>query len=286
MKKVTLVCNHNITDGKLQQALNEIISLLRNHGLAVSLFDCAPANFDFDVCCQEELQGIDLVIALGGDGTILSSARLVAAKGIPILGIKFGRLGFLSELEFHEFPSTIPKLIDGNYMIDERGMLAAEVLRAGKKVFQAYCLNDAVLSRGTLLRPVGLKVDVDGNTWARFLGDGVVVSTPTGSTAYALSAGGPLVTPNVKAILLTPLCPHTMSLRPLLVDIDCRIHITFTGLRQGGILVLDGQKTYPLREGDEVVITSAPFHTKLVRFKHGNFFQLVQNKLSRNVYDG
>jgi NAD+ kinase len=222
----------------------------------------------------------DLVIVAGGDGTLLSAARAAGPLGIPILGVNFGGLGFLTELQPEELFSGVEKVLRGDYTIEERSALRVRLRRGGKVVAEHALLNDAVITKTALARMLDIDVDVDDQRVASYTSDGLIVSTPTGSTAYNLSAGGPILDPRMSAFVISPICPHAMSLRPLVVPGDVRIRVVLRGrTREEAYLTLDGQVGYPIRPSDEIVVDRHPKPVRLVRVARRGFFEILQRKL-------
>ncbi|MGQ0810953.1 MAG: NAD(+)/NADH kinase, partial [Nitrospiraceae bacterium] len=170
----------------------------------------------------------DMVLVLGGDGTMLSAARLVEERAIPILGVNMGGLGFLTEASLEQLYPSLERVFAQDYVVDERLMLRAHIHRHGEHVAHATVLNDVVVSKGALARMIEIRISIQGQLVTNLRGDGVIVSTPTGSTAYSLSAGGPIMTPAVQALLIAPICPHTLTHRPLLIPSDAAIEVTLT----------------------------------------------------------
>jgi NAD+ kinase len=225
---------------------------------------------------------VDLLLVLGGDGTLLAMADRVslASRGIPILGVNFGHLGFLTELAWPDVYGTLEQALAGTAAIDERIMLRASVTRHKQPVAEHVALNDVVITRGALSRIIDLSVWVGGEFVARFNADGLIVSTPTGSTAYNLSAGGPILHPDVDALVITPIAPHTLSNRPVVIPAasDVRVQPHLTDSSQEVVLTLDGQSGVSLEAGDLVTVTrSAP--TRLILSPTHRYFEVLRKKL-------
>lgn len=221
----------------------------------------------------------DFVIVLGGDGTLLGAARQILWLQTPILGINMGHLGFITEVEKNDIYICLEKILNKQYKLEDRMMLEAVVIKEEKKVETFYCLNDVGITRGTLTRMVKLKTFVNDSYIDTYYGDGLLVSTPTGSTAYSLSAGGPIISPDVKVILLTPVCPHSLSSRSLVVSDEDTIKIEIIDNYQDVHLTADGQQGYKLRNGDRVIIKKAPFFAKLIKVSNRNFYDVLRTKL-------
>lgn len=222
---------------------------------------------------------VDLVIVAGGDGTLLSVARSAAPKGIPLLGVNFGSLGFLTELQPDELFTELEKVIRGQYRIEERQTLRLRY-RRGRSTRQEYALlNDAVITKSALARMIELAVSVDGEEIATYHSDGLILSTPTGSTAYNLSAGGPILDPRMRAFVISPICPHTMTYRPLVVPETVKIEVTLRDTFEEVYLTLDGQVGFPMLRGHSVVVDSHPSPVRLIRVADRTFFQVLRRKL-------
>ena len=212
----------------------------------------------------------DLLIALGGDGTMLRAAHLCAPPGVPILGINLGRLGFLIQVERKGWRKSLNQLLNGKAWIEKRMMLRVEYLRGGKSRGVLHALNEAVVSRGQALRPVRLSVDVDGRLLTTYVADGLIAATPTGSTAYALAAGGPILPPELRNILIVPIAPHLSVERAVVLSEGTSVSIAI----QGGntVLSVDGQEPISLAEGDVVNVRADEFTAQFVRFGNPGYF--------------
>ena len=227
-----------------------------------------------------DLTGIEYILALGGDGTILYSARVAAPLGIPVVGINLGQLGFLSELEPTNLFEGLERLYRKDFSIEERLMLQVTVQRGPCAVYRGTALNDAVIGKGARGRPLQLSLSVGSSRVASFTGDGLILATPTGSTAYSLSAGGPVLTPDLDALLVTPLCPHSLVTRPCVVSGKSRITVNVVALSDEATLILDGQEDYPLAAGDSIEVTKALHAARLVRFHGWDFFEVLREKMA------
>lgn len=221
----------------------------------------------------------DVIAVLGGDGTLLATARLAGEREVPIVGVNLGGLGFLTEITVDELGDTVERALRSEAVIDRRRMLRATVQRGSgdAEIYQA--LNDAVLSRGSLGRIIDIETHVDGKFLALFKADGVIIATPTGSTAYSLSAGGPLVHPSVRVVVLSPICPHTLSVRPIVIDDASVLSFRLRSPGEELLLTLDGQQTVRLGAEDVVEVTRSPHHACLVRSPQLGFYDLLRTKL-------
>lgn len=206
----------------------------------------------------------DLVVVLGGDGTLLSVARNYAG-GPPILGVNLGRLGFLTEVPRDELYPALVEILSGRFDVEPRSLFDVELVRDGQPARRFRALNDAVIAKSALARIIELRLAVDGRLVARYRSDGLVISTPTGSTAYNLAAGGPILHPHLAVAVLTPICPHTLTLRPLVVPDSSRIEIALETPRERVFLTVDGQEGVEMAEGDRVCVTRAAEQVRLLR---------------------
>jgi NAD+ kinase len=232
---------------------------------------------------HERLEGTDLVLVLGGDGTILSVARNASVAGVPLLGVNFGRVGFLTELEPHEVEKQLPLYLDGDCWVDERAMLRA-VLEANGESEEFLALNDVVVVRGALPRVVRIKVWVDGHFYNMSAADGMIVSTATGSTAYNLAAGGPVLYPQVRGSVITPIAPHLAADRSLILDPGALIKLQIFTDGQNGVLSADGQINRSLSDGALVSVTNSPYTTRFLRRRPPTYFyQILTRKLQSEV---
>jgi NAD+ kinase len=221
----------------------------------------------------------DLVIVLGGDGTLLSAARAIGRRETPLFPVNLGGLGFLTAITIDELFPELERAFRGEHRIAKRRLLNAEVIRNGQVVASYDALNDAVLSKSSIARMIDLDVFVDAQFVCAYKADGLIIATPTGSTAYSLSAGGPIIFPSVPAICMTPICPHMLTNRPVLVPETSVIRILSRGEDESVYLTIDGQVGTPVREGDTVVCHSSPFSLNLIRPPKAMFFDVLRQKL-------
>lgn len=227
---------------------------------------------------DRELPGASVVICFGGDGTILHMAKAATRHGIPILGVNIGTMGFMAELESSEL-DLLACLAAGNYKIDKRMMLDVTVHRDRDIIFHDICLNDAAITKGAIARIVHLSVKCDGTQAMELGGDGVIISTPTGSTAYSLSAGGPIVEPDANSILVTPICAHDVAARSLVVSEKREITVEMSAnARRNAFISVDGGKALRMNIGDVATIRKSPLVTKLVRIKDRSFYDVINMK--------
>ncbi|MGE5181981.1 MAG: NAD(+)/NADH kinase [Acidobacteriota bacterium] len=221
----------------------------------------------------------DAIAVLGGDGTLLATARLAGEREVPIIGVNLGGLGFLTEITPEELNDTVARTLRGEAEIARRRMLRATVQRGSGDVEVYQALNDAVLSRGSLGRVIDIETHIDGKFVALFKADGVIIATPTGSTAYSLAAGGPLVHPSVRVVILSPICPHKLSVRPIIIDDGSVLEFRLRSPGEELLLTLDGQQTVRLTVDDAVQVTRSPHVACLVRSPQLGFYDLLRTKL-------
>lgn len=267
------------------QTVREAVRILKEAGMEVKL--CLPFEVDKSYelpkdlhfsRLDRELPSASVVICFGGDGTILHMAKAATRHGIPILGVNIGTMGFMAELESTEL-SELARLATGDFRIDKRMMLDVTVHRDRDIIFHDICLNDAAITKGAVARIVHLRVNCDGTQAMECGGDGVIISTPTGSTAYNLSAGGPIVEPDANSILITPVCAHDVGSRGFVVSEKREITVAMSkNARRNAFLSVDGGKALRMNIGDIAVIRKSPLVTKLVRLKNRSFFDVVNMK--------
>jgi NAD+ kinase len=225
---------------------------------------------------------VDFILVFGGDGTYLSAARLMKEKSIPILGVNMGTLGFLTEVRKEEIFDSLNEILKGGKVsISERTMLEVSVVRNKKVILKDLVVNDAVVSKGAIARIIGVKIQVDGE-WANTVrADGLIVSTPTGSTAYSLAAGGPIVMPTLGCMILTPICPHSLTQRPLIIPDTVSVELTLDHMPGHVFLTLDGQDGLDLLADDSIRISSFKKHKlKVVKAPQRDYFMLLREKLN------
>jgi NAD+ kinase len=277
--KVGLVLKRH--DPRVPAIVSEIVPWLKSRGAEVFL-DRESAR-EYPVMCHivapDEIVGrVDVVAVFGGDGTFLYAARLVAATGVPIIGINLGSLGFLTEVKVEEMQVAFDRVLSGEYTLEPRMLLEVEVMRGGESVAHYLALNDAVINKGALARIIEMEVTVNDDLVTLARADGLIISSPTGSTAYSLSAGGPILYPTLEAFLITPICPHTLTNRPVVVPENASVSIC---LRHGldVMLTVDGQVGVPLEALDVLRVRKAAPVIRLVQATGTTFFRLLREKL-------
>jgi len=224
-------------------------------------------------------EGCDLIIVLGGDGTLLSAARAIGRREIPLFPVNLGGLGFLTAISVGELYPELERALRSEHRVSKRQLMSADLMRAGKVVASYDALNDAVLSKSDIARMIDLDAFVDDQLVCNYKADGLIIATPTGSTAYSLSAGGPIIFPSVPTICITPICPHMLTNRPVLVPETMVVRVLSYGPDKSVYLTIDGQVGEPLLEGDEVVCRSSPYSLPLVRPPQMLFFDVLREKL-------
>ncbi len=267
---------------ELGAILEELIPWLRSHGFDPVLDAISGLYTNAAPVVAREQMGDhrpDLVIVLGGDGTLLAASRVFARLGTPILSVNLGSLGFLTEVRLSELYATLEAWCVDCGTLDERAMLHAELWRGNLKICEHEALNDAVISKGTIARMGQFSVTVDGHLAAEYRADGVIVATPTGSTAYSLSANGPVLDPGVDAHIVTPVCPHLLTMRPLVVRGDARLSLRIIDGAEPTYLTVDGQESQSLRQGDQLLCWRSAYNVKLLRVGRGSFYDVLRTKL-------
>lgn len=279
--KIALLVNFD-KNGAAQCA-SKIISLLDREGCKVLMLSSDfSKKYNNVICFQnhtELVKACDVLLTVGGDGTIIHSARHAAAEGKPILGINLGRLGFVAELEADEI-HMLKALVKGEYVVDSRIILSVKVRRKTGECECYAAVNDAVVSRGSLSRIIDLDVAIDGTYVTSYRADGILVATPTGSTAYALSAGGPVIAPNLRCIELVPICPHSLSARSVIISADSVLGISADSPDGRSYLTIDGQISVELEKNDTVEIEVGTDVLNMIMLKGRNFYKLASEKLN------
>ena len=222
----------------------------------------------------------DVIVALGGDGTLLRATRVLGSSGVPLLGVNLGSLGYLTDIPVPELTRAFDQLVAGDFHLEDRTQVSCRVVRGKRDVMSLSALNDLVINMGPLPRAIEMELRLDGDSLGHFLGDGVVVSTPTGSTAYNLSAGGPICGCAVPCLLIAPICPHALGMRPLVVPESTAIEIIVLKTGEGAVLTADGQETCTLADGDHLVFGVSETRVRLVKFPQSSFYRVMRHKLN------
>ncbi len=222
---------------------------------------------------------VDLILVLGGDGTMIATARMIGDREVPVMGVNFGGLGYLAEFRIEELYTALEAILAGNYRLDRRVMLAVELLRGNDPVTTHQVLNDVVINKSALARIIEIEAYLNQQFVNSFRADGLIISTPTGSTAYNLSAGGPVIFPSMNAVVITPICPFTLSNRPIVVPDDAVIELRLKTEQEDVALTLDGQAGFPLKVENRVVIRKSRTTFNLVQPMNRNYFDVLRDKL-------
>ena len=283
MKKVVLTPNPYRDSGF--QTVRDAEKVLNEVGVECRI--CLPFEVDRGFALprdmrfsrlDREIRGADAVICFGGDGTILHMAKFATRHGVPILGVNIGTMGFIAELEAGEL-HQLKRLANNDFAVDSRMMLDVTVARDRDIIFHDICLNDVVITKNSVARIVNLNVSCDGIQAMDMAGDGVIVATPTGSTAYSLSAGGPIMEPETRSVLVTPICAHDMASRSMVVSDKRTVQITLTkNARRNAFLSVDGGRSIKLNMGDVATVKRSSMETKLIRLKDRSFYEIVNQK--------
>lgn len=224
----------------------------------------------------------DFALSLGGDGTLLGICRRYAENPVPVCGINMGTLGFMADIEQNELEEKLEKLCEGSYHIEWRPFLAGYVTKEGAEHFLGYAINDIVVTKGDVARIISLGLTVNKTPLVECKADGFIVASPTGSTAYSLSAGGPIINPMVKGLILTPICAHTLNIRPLIIREEDVVHIHLLDMRQSIIVTLDGQETTTIHPDDIVTVQCSDVRAGIIKFEDKDYYQSLRTKLWRN----
>lgn len=283
MKKIGIICKAGRTESLEilgRRGKDGLLAWLQKKGCDIFLDLKTADALSLKGFSNEEIAKIsDVVIVLGGDGTLLSVARLVCKSSIPILGINLGGLGFITEVQVSEMYETLEEVFAGKFTCEERLMLNAYVTRAEKVVAEYTALNDVVINKGAIARMIDCETSVNKKYVAMFKADGLIISTPTGSTAYSLSAGGPILYPTLENIVLTPICPHTLTNRPIVLPCDVIIETALKSSSEDVHLTIDGQTGFALKRGDVVTVKKSPFITKILIPSKRDYFSILRTKL-------
>lgn len=256
--------------------VENLILNLKSQGYRLIVASGTDHRFS-DICYKEKdeiIKEASILLVLGGDGSLLRSARLISSSNLPILGVNFGKLGFLTETNLNQLPEQLAKLQSGSYSLEKRPLLSA--IYQGKEIL---ALNEIAIEKGSSPRVIRMEVYINGKYFSTYTSDGLLISTPTGSTAYNLSAGGPIMQPDVRAILLTPLNPHALAMRPFLIPDDVEIKIIARSDQNSMLLSGDGQDSVVLNKESEIIIKKHADQVSFVRFADSDFYKLLRNKL-------
>ncbi len=279
MKKIGIIAKPFKAEAK--KVLEALLPWLQERGIEVFLDKDTAATIErVSTLGRDDIPSkAELIIVLGGDGTLLSVARVVAGKKIPILGVNLGSLGFLTEVTLQELYPTLELILSGEYQTDKRSMLQAQIKRGGKVVTTSSALNDVVINKNALAKMIEVETCVNGSYVTTFRGDGLIISTPTGSTAYSMAAGGPIVHPTVDSLIINPLCPHTLTNRPIVLPGNSVIEVTLLSEKEEVLVASDGQEGYTLLYKDVVEVKKAKETISLIRSPKKDYYQILREKL-------
>ncbi len=278
MKKIGIIAKKGVPEAI--DAVRKLLLWLNKEKFRVFIEDEVASILKLKGYPRQEIPSkVDFIIVFGGDGTLLSVARLVGKTGIPILGVNLGGLGFIAEMARNEIrKDIIDKFFSGGYRFEERIMLSADVYRKGKKVVQQTALNDLVVNKSAIARMIELEIHINNQYVTAFRADGLILSTPTGSTAHSLAAGGPILYPTLESFVMTPICPHTLTNRPIVLPDKFIIEVSIKSGKDV-YLTLDGQVGFPLKVKDKVKIRKADFKTRFLLLHDRDYFQILRTKL-------
>jgi len=281
-RSVGLIGKHNGADGG--EAIDTLIQYLESHGIDVTLDENSAAMVktrDIKTASRKEIGNhCDLAIVIGGDGTLLNAARELVDSDTPLVGVNLGRLGFLADILPSAIEECMDEILRGKYLLEERFLLNCTISRDDRQLQQSYALNEVVAHKWNVARMVELETYIDDRLVHRQRSDGLIVATPTGTTAYALSAGGPIIYPTLNAITILPICPHTMSTRPIVVDGDSQIEIVVVDSNSDDVRVTcDGQVPFQLNNGDRIHIRKADKQLELIHPSQHDHYEMLRAKL-------
>lgn len=273
-------------NNRLGTVLEELFCVLKSYDIKLFLDESIPesSHADLPVVNRAAMaESVDVVIVVGGDGTLLHASRSLVDYDIPIIGVNVGRLGFLVDISPAQIKQTFSKILKGQYQIEERILLYSRVMRENKVLFDGMALNDVSMHVRDAIRMIEFETTIDGRFVSRQRADGLVVATPTGSTAYSLSSGGPIVHPGLETFTLVPVCPHTLTSRPIVVSADSKISVTqVADTETHARIALDGQDTFNIKPGDRLDIMRHRKKLKLIHPDDYDYFQILRNKLRWN----
>lgn len=278
-KKIGIIVKPN--NQEAWQTACELAKWLREKGIDTvgEPFCPSESNGEERTTSDIPIERADLTVVLGGDGTMISTARLAGDDESLVLGINYGSLGYLTDFRIEEMYSALEAIFEGNYEIDRRVMLRAEHWRGSEKLAEGRVLNDVVINKAAIARIIEIEVRLNGLFVNSFRSDGLIVATPTGSTAYNLSAGGPIIYPSMNAVVLTPICPFTLTNRPIVIPDEAEIELLLHNENEGVVLTLDGQTGYTMHSNDHVTIRKSQTTFNLVQPPNRNYFDVLRNKL-------
>ncbi|MGM0502734.1 MAG: NAD(+)/NADH kinase [Bacillota bacterium] len=285
MKKIGLIANTKKTQAV--ERLNQVCDWLEDKDSEIWVDEQTAeliereVNYKFYNSLVEE---VDIIIVFGGDGTFLKAARTFVNSDVPILGINLGQLGFLTDIEVERLEEGLEKLIAKDYNIENRMTLEGRIIRDGEVINRVIAINDLVVTKGPFSRIIKLDTFIDGEYLATYPGDGLIVACPTGSTAYSLSAGGPIVNPKLNSLIITPICPHTLHSRSIIATEDEEIRVEIQADHTDVMLTVDGQDSFSVKPSDTIKIKKSDLETKLIKLNDYNYYRILRNRLQRSQF--
>ncbi|MCK8817527.1 NAD(+)/NADH kinase [Natroniella sulfidigena] len=285
MNKIGLIAN--ITKEQSQGVLGKVCDYLDDNNKEYILDEASAQLLERETIAkpyQVLVDFVDAIIVFGGDGTFLKAARTFVKSSVPILGINLGSLGFLTDIELDRLDQGLEELLNGNYSIEERIVLEGRLIREDKEIDRVVAINDLVITKGSFSRIINLKTFIDGKYVTTYPGDGLIISTPTGSTAYSLSAGGPIVNPKMESLIITPICPHTLHSRSIITTEDEKITVEIDADHSNIMLTVDGQDSLQLFSGDVIEFEKTDLVSRLIKLEDYNFYKVLRNRLQGNKF--
>lgn len=266
---------------RVQKKAQELVQWLLKHHVETFIQNSSPPSVDLlnKPKISEIPDDLDCVFVLGGDGTFLNAVRWIGKKNFPVVGIKFGRMGFLAETTEDNLIPMAKAILEHKYIIEKRMRLKATLMNNGQEKTTQYVLNDIVINKGTLARLANIRTFIDGHDLTTYKADGLIVSTPTGSTAYSLAAGGPVIHPAISAIMMTPICPFTLTNRPLIIPDTAKVKIQLAQDPTDILLTFDGQTGLPITAKDTLLIQKATHPVNIIKMPEKNYFDVLKTKL-------
>ena len=280
----TIAVFPNVTKANIRTILDRVLAFFADKDVRVMLPAREAAILGHEEYGVRNINQcpMDMALSIGGDGTLLNACRRVYEQAVPVCGINFGTVGFLIDIELDEIETKLQKILDKEYRIEERLMLSGYVVHDGRKSYKGSAVNDIVVTKGGMARMLRFGLTINDTCIANYKADGLIVSTATGSTAYSLSAGGPIVNPLVKALVLTPICPHTFDIRSMVISEDDTIRVRIEAGHPDIFISFDGQKSYQLADEDEVIVKRAKNPARIVKFGDKDYYRIMRDKLWGN----
>lgn len=271
---------YNPSKEESKKIIRDLESILQKEGIDFFVLKADFSGFSTNIDSYKDIKKPDFVIAIGGDGTILYASRLFARYGVPIAGVDVGKLGFLMHFSQDEIHDLIRLVLESKYDTEDRMMINAKVRFKSGKIYENSALNEVVVSRGKFHRLIDIDVIINNEFFNRYRADGIVVATPTGSTAYSLSAFGPILMPTMENIVITPICPHTLSARSVVIDSNAVVVIKIDQVSPSPVVVFDGQDYIDINESAEIEVSKSKFFARIVKNPKKKFFEIIRSKLN------